>query len=59
MTQYLKALAALLDDPGSIPGTHVVAKNFLKLQFQGILISANTTHMWGTEMHARKSHLNI
>jgi hypothetical protein len=36
MAQRLKALAALPEDPGSIPSTHMVAHNCLQLQFQGI-----------------------
>lgn len=35
MTEQLGALVALLEDPGSIPSTHVAPKCLL-LQFQGI-----------------------
>jgi hypothetical protein len=33
MCQQLKALAALLEDPGSIPSTHIETSNHLKVQF--------------------------
>ena len=36
MVQWLRALAALPEDPGSIPRTHMAAHNGLLLQFQGI-----------------------
>lgn len=36
MAQQLRALAALPEDPGSVPSTHMAAHNCLKLQFQGI-----------------------
>ena len=32
-TQWLRALAALPENPGSIPRTHLVAHNLLELQF--------------------------
>lgn len=34
MAQWLRELAPLTDDPGSIPRTHMVAYNHLQLQFQ-------------------------
>lgn len=45
-----KALAALAEDPGSVPGTHTVAHNSLELQFQGLCCplqaSLSVAHMW-------------
>lgn len=34
--EQLRALAALLEDPGSIPRTRIAADNCLYLPFQGI-----------------------
>jgi hypothetical protein len=47
MAQWLGALAALVEDPGSIPSTHMMVHNYLpKLQFQEmqhpLLISSGT-----------------
>jgi hypothetical protein len=36
MAHPLKALAAPLEDPGSIPSTHMIAHNCLQPQFRGI-----------------------
>jgi hypothetical protein len=36
MSQWLRVLAALPEDPGSIPSTHMIAHNCVYLQFQGI-----------------------
>ena len=36
MAQWLRALTALPEDPGSILSTHMAAHNCLKIQFQGI-----------------------
>ena len=36
MAQWLKALTALREDPGSVLSTYTAAHNYLKLQFQGI-----------------------
>jgi hypothetical protein len=36
LVQRLRALAALAEDPGLIPSTHMVAHNHFKLYFQGI-----------------------
>ena len=36
MTQWLRALIALVEDPGSIPITHMAAHNCLKIQLQEI-----------------------
>lgn len=36
MAQWLKSLAVLPEDPGSIPSTHMAAHNSLSHQFQGI-----------------------
>jgi hypothetical protein len=38
--QWLRALAALPEDLGSIPSTHTAAHNCLELQFQGSLTSS-------------------
>jgi hypothetical protein len=34
--KWLRADVALVEDPGLIPSTHMVAHNCLELQFQGI-----------------------
>ena len=34
--QWLRAWVALIEDPGLVPSTHMVAQNYLQLQFQGI-----------------------
>jgi hypothetical protein len=36
MAQQARALAALLEDPGSVPNTHMVAHSNLQFHFQGI-----------------------
>jgi hypothetical protein len=36
MAQWLRALAAFLEDLGSVPSTSVLADKYLQLQFQGI-----------------------
>lgn len=35
VVKWVRALPALLEDSGSIPGTHVVAHNCSQFQFQG------------------------
>ena len=35
IAHWLRGMAALPEDPGSIPITHMAAHNHLKLQFQG------------------------
>lgn len=37
MAQRFRALAALLEDLGSIPSIQMVSNNLLKLQLQGIM----------------------
>jgi hypothetical protein len=36
MTYRLRELAALAEDPSSVPSTHLVAHNYLLLQFKRI-----------------------
>lgn len=36
VAQWLRAFAALVEDPGLVPSTHMTSYNCLKLQFQGI-----------------------
>lgn len=36
VAQWLRAMAALEENLGSIPSTRMATKNYLKLQFQGI-----------------------
>ena len=36
MAQRLRALGALSEDPGLVPSTHMMAKNHLQVQFQGL-----------------------
>ena len=46
VTQWLRALAALPEDPGLIPSTHITAHNFLQLQvweIQHILLASAGT----------------
>jgi hypothetical protein len=40
MPQKLRALAALAEDLGSVPSTHMAVHIYLKLQFQGIQSSS-------------------
>lgn len=40
MVQRVKVLTAFAEDPGSVPSTHLVAHNQMKLQFQGICYSS-------------------
>jgi hypothetical protein len=46
MSQRLRALAALPEDTGSIPGTHMAAHRHLQLQFQGIWY-----FLWASRRH--------
>jgi hypothetical protein len=36
MAQHFRALAALVEDTGSVPSTHITAYNHLELQSQGM-----------------------
>ena len=36
VAQWLRALAVLPEDPGSIPGTHMVTQDHLKLTHTGV-----------------------
>lgn len=57
--QKLRALAALPEDLGLIPGTHRVAHNYLYLQSQviqqPILASESTAHTWCIDIYAGKT----
>ena len=63
MAQWLRAFAALAEDPGLGPITHMLAHNWLWLQGQGILwpclASKDTVQMWYTYMHAGKKLIHI
>jgi hypothetical protein len=51
MTQWLRSLAALAKDPGSIPRTHMMAHNLFVFPVPGnscsLLISIGTRHPFG------------
>ena len=34
MTQWLKSPSAIVEDPGSVPNTHMVTHNHIEHQFQ-------------------------
>lgn len=53
MAQWLRVLAALTQDPGSIPGTHIVTPQFQRIQptpFSGLL--RDCTHVIHIHTHA-------
>ena len=54
MAQWLRALTAPPEDPGSIPSTHMAAHNCLWLQFHGIQHS----HTEGKNTNVYKINLN-
>ena len=57
MAQQLKALAALAEDPGLVPSTHIVANNHLQLQFQDISgLCRHLVHTWYTDRHKASTH---
>jgi hypothetical protein len=62
VAQQLRALAALAEDPGSVPGTHVEAHSHLKLRSQRIPCSLLTsmgtrhTHSALTDTQAKHSY---
>jgi hypothetical protein len=51
--QWLRALVALPEDPGSIPSAHMVAHNQSYLQFQGIRYPHTDMHADKTPMHIK------
>lgn len=59
MTQQLRALATLPENPDSIPSIYVAAQKQLKLQFQGIyhsrLVSSGTEYTWSECIHTDKT----
>ena len=64
MAKWLRILVILEEGPGSIPSTHMVAHNYLQLQFQGYLIPysdlyKHQAYMLYTYMHAGNSHINL
>ena len=60
MAQWLRTLAALPEDLGSIPRTHMTAHHPLELQSQGFLhplpASSVTRSTHGTQTQAGKPH---
>ena len=64
MAQQLRALAALAEDLGSVPSTHTVVHNHLKLHFWGNMVSCSDfcehqTHVWSTYADAGKTVIHI
>ena len=63
MAQQLRALAALPEDMGSVPRTHIVAHKWLKIQVQGIqhslLAFMGTRYTARIDMHAGKTHIHM
>ena len=53
MVQRLRAWAALPEDSGSIPGTHMAVHNYLSLQFQGIWHPHSDIHAGKIPMHIK------
>jgi hypothetical protein len=51
MAQQLKGLAALPEDPGSIPSIYMAVHNCLYLQFQRIQHLHTNIHVGKTQMH--------
>lgn len=58
--QWLRTLAILAEDPGSIPSTHMVLHNHLSLQSQGIqcplLNSVAIRHTHGAQIYMQAKH---
>jgi hypothetical protein len=54
MAQWLRALAALLEDPGFIPSTHTAAHSCLYLQFLGI--QCRSWFPWVPVTHMMRRH---
>lgn len=50
MAQRIRTLAALPEEPGSIPSTHIVTHNHL------LTPVSDTRHTHGTDIHAHKTH---
>jgi hypothetical protein len=63
MAQQLRELAALPEDWGLIPSTHMAAHKSLELQLQRIrcplLASMDTICTWYTDTHAGKTPIHI
>lgn len=63
MSQWLKILAALVEDPGSVPRTHLTVYNCLQLQFQRsqyLLLAPQAPSMYTVHItHADKVHILI
>jgi hypothetical protein len=53
MAQWLRALAALPEDPSSIPSTHMADHNGLYLQIQGIGYPHVDIHVGKTPLHMK------
>lgn len=58
MGQQLRALAALLENSGLIPGAHIAACNQLQLKFQGIghPLPGHQALTWYTDMCRQNTH---
>ena len=63
MAQQLKALAALPENPGSIPSPHMLTSNYLCLQFQvmgySLLASEGTEHKCGVDIRVHQTLIEI
>ena len=51
MAHLLRALVTLPEDLSSIPTTHIAARNYLKLQFQGAWHHHTEINTGNTPMH--------
>jgi hypothetical protein len=60
MAKRLQALAALPENPASIPSTHTVAHNLLEYQFHEIqcslLASSGSVHTRGVQTYVQAKH---
>ena len=61
LAQWLRARAALAENPGSTPSTHKAAHNSVLFQEaqQSLLASVSTVHRWRTDIHADKTFKRI
>ena len=53
MVQWLRALAPLPEDPGSIPSTHMAAHNGLTPVPKDLALSHRHTHAGKTPLHTK------
>lgn len=61
ITQWLSALAALPEEQGSIPNTHMVANNSISRGFDALFSpsGAPCTYVWHVDTHAGKKSIHI